>query len=164
MHRRHNSLLPICLLACLTTGVAQGQTVTDAQREALVIQARQGELAPSIDGLKTLYHQTRNARVREDLVALLVRANRHQEALAVCSWCETENHSDSELANLGTAARSEGDYEQALTLFRHLPIAIRQTNRAGLAKPWYIPIWAAIPWRISPCNNTTKWLAPPKRG
>ncbi|MEG3080520.1 poly-beta-1,6 N-acetyl-D-glucosamine export porin PgaA [Halomonas sp. 5021] len=120
MHRRPSTLLPICLLACLTTGLAHGQTDTDAQREALVIQARQGQLASSIDGLKTLYYQTRDARVREDLVALLVRAARHQEALAVCSWCETENYTDSELANLGAAARSEGDYEQALELFRTL--------------------------------------------
>ena len=81
MQNRPSSLLPICLLACLTSGVSYGQTTTDAQREALVIQARQGALETSIDGLKTLYYQTRDIRVREDLVALLVRAGRHQEAL-----------------------------------------------------------------------------------
>ncbi|BBI50556.1 hypothetical protein HORIV_29770 [Vreelandella olivaria] len=42
MQNRPSSLLPICLLACLTTSAAQAQTTTDAQREALVIQARQG--------------------------------------------------------------------------------------------------------------------------
>ncbi|OJA04744.1 poly-beta-1,6 N-acetyl-D-glucosamine export porin PgaA [Halomonas sp. QHL1] len=120
MHNRPSSLLPICLLACLTSGVAYGQSTIDAQREALVIQARQGALETSIDGLQTLYHQTRDVRVREDLVALLVRAGRHQEALAVCTWCQTENYSDSELANLAGAARSAGEYEQALELFRTL--------------------------------------------
>ncbi|CAM0554073.1 Poly-beta-1,6-N-acetyl-D-glucosamine export protein [Vreelandella titanicae] len=120
MQNRPSSLLPICLLACLTSGTAYGQTSTDAQREALVIQARQGALETSIDGLKTLYFQTRDVRVREDLVALLVRASRHQEALAVCDWCQTENYSDSELANLAGAARSAGNYDQALELFRVL--------------------------------------------
>jgi tetratricopeptide (TPR) repeat protein len=120
MQNRPSSLLPICLLACLTSGVSYGQTTTDAQREAFVIQARQGALETSIDGLKTLYYQTRDIRVREDLVALLVRAGRHQEALAVCDWCLTENYSDSELANLAGAARSAGDYDQALELFRAL--------------------------------------------
>ncbi|MGO1430760.1 MAG: poly-beta-1,6 N-acetyl-D-glucosamine export porin PgaA [Halomonas sp.] len=119
MQSRPSSLLPICLLACLTSGVAYGQT-TDAQRETLVIQARQGALDSSIDGLRTLYHQTRDGRVREDLVALLVRAERHEEALAVCDWCQTENYSDSELANLAGAARNAGEYEQALEMFRTL--------------------------------------------
>ena len=120
MQNRPSSLLPICLLACLTSGLAYGQTTTDAQREALVIQARQGALETSIDGLQTLYHQTRDERVRADLVALLVRAGRQQEALAVCTWCQTEDYSDSELDNLAGAARSEGDYEQALEMFRAL--------------------------------------------
>ena len=52
MQNRPSSLLPICLLACLTTSAAYGQTTTDAQREALVIQARQGALDTSIDGLR----------------------------------------------------------------------------------------------------------------
>lgn len=120
MHSRPNALLPICLLACLTAGAAQGQTTTDAQREALVVQARQGALQTSIDGLQTLYYQTRNVRVREDLVALLVRAGRYQEALAVCTGCQTNDYSDSELANLAGAARSAGDFPQALVLFRAL--------------------------------------------
>lgn len=120
MQNRPSSLLPICLLACLTTSAAYGQTTTDAQREALVIQARQGALDTSIDGLKTLYHQTRDNRVREDLVALLVRASRNQEALAVCTWCQIEDYSDSELANLAGAARSAGDFDQALEMFRAL--------------------------------------------
>ncbi|HSP31396.1 MAG TPA: poly-beta-1,6 N-acetyl-D-glucosamine export porin PgaA, partial [Halomonas sp.] len=120
MHSRPSSLLPICLLACLTTGTAYGQTTIDAQREALVIQARQGAMESSIEGLNTLYHQTRNALVREDLIALLVRDGRHQEALAVCTWCQTEDYSSSELANLAVAARSEGEYEQALELFQTL--------------------------------------------
>jgi len=56
----------------------------------------------------------------EDLVALLVRASRNQEALAVCTWCQIEDYSDSELANLAGAARSAGDFDQALEMFRAL--------------------------------------------
>lgn len=120
MHCCPSSLLPICLLACLYTGTALGQTTTDTQRENFVIQARQGALENSISGLQTLYHQTRDVRVRADLIALLVRAGRHEEALGVCSWCLTENYSSSELANLAGAARSAGKYEQALELFQTL--------------------------------------------
>ena len=58
--------------------------------------------------------------MREDLVALLVRASRNQEALAVCTWCQIEDYSDSELANLAGAARSAGDFDQALEMFRAL--------------------------------------------
>ncbi len=117
---QHRALLPICVIACLTAGTAQGQTTTDAQREALVIQARQGALATSIEGLKTLYQDTSNTLVREDLVALLVRAGRHQEALAVCPVCQTENYSNNELANLAGAARSSGEFDKALALFQTL--------------------------------------------
>ncbi|RUR26051.1 poly-beta-1,6 N-acetyl-D-glucosamine export porin PgaA [Vreelandella andesensis] len=120
MYNRSNVLLSICLLVSLTAGVAHGQTTTNAQREALVIQARQGTLETSIEGLKTLYYQTRDLRVREDLVALLVRADRHQEALTICTWCQIENYSDSELTNLAGAARSAGKYQHALELFRML--------------------------------------------
>lgn len=120
MHSRPSSLLPICLIACLTASTAQGQTTTDAQREAFVIQARQGALDSAIEGLQTLYHQTRDERVRADLLALLVRASRHQEALTVCTWCQTDDYSNSELANLGGAARSASEYPKALELFRAL--------------------------------------------
>ena len=120
MQNRPSSLLPICLLACLTTSVAHAQTTTDVQREALVVQARQGALAASIDGLQTLYYQTRDLHVRADLVALLVRAARHQEALDVCPWCQTENYTNSELSNLAGAARSAGQYDKALEMFRTL--------------------------------------------
>jgi len=117
---QYRSLLPLCVIACLTAGTAQGQATIDAQREALVIQARQGALATSISGLTTLYRQTNNALVREDLVALLVRAGRYQEALSVCPACQTENYSPSELANLAGAARSNGELDKALALFQAL--------------------------------------------
>lgn len=132
MHNR--SLMPICLCACLTAGTAYGQTTINAQREALVIHARQGELDASIDGLKTLYRQTRNVSVREDLVALLVRAERPQEALAVCPWCQTENYTDSELANLAGAARSAGEYDQALDMFRTLTYRNRDNAQGWLGQ------------------------------
>ncbi|XQU07044.1 poly-beta-1,6 N-acetyl-D-glucosamine export porin PgaA [Halomonas sp. LY9] len=117
---QHRSLLPMCVIVCLTAGTAQGQTTTDAQREALVIQARQGALATSITGLTTLYQQTNNALVREDLIALLVRAGRHQEALLVCPACQTDSYSNNELANLAGAARSNGELDKALAMFQTL--------------------------------------------
>lgn len=120
MHGRPRSLLPICLLACLTVEVAYGQTTIDIQREALVAQARQGGLETSIEGLQTLYSQTQNTRVRADLIALQVRAGQYQEALAVCSWCLSDDFSDNELANLGGAARNAGEYPKALSLFQAL--------------------------------------------
>lgn len=120
MHGRPRSLLPVCLLACLTVETAYGQANTDIQREALVIQARNGALEPSIEGLKNLYDQTQDRRVREDLIALQVRAGRFQEALDVCAWCRPDDYTDSELATLGGAARSAGDYPKALLLFQTL--------------------------------------------
>lgn len=120
MHGHPRALLPICLFACLSVDTVYGQTTINAQREALVIEARQGAVGPSIDGLQSLYYRTQNSRVREDLIALLVRATRYEEALAVCSACRPQDYSDSELANLGSAARSAGDYPKALSLFQSL--------------------------------------------
>ncbi|MGP8290660.1 poly-beta-1,6 N-acetyl-D-glucosamine export porin PgaA [Vreelandella zhanjiangensis] len=128
MHGRPRSLLPVCLLACLTVETAYGQTTTDIQREALVAQAGQGGLETSIEGLRTLYSQTQNTRVRSDLIALQVRAGQYQEALAVCSWCQPGDFTENELANLAGAARSAGDYPKALSLFQAL--TYRNPNNA----------------------------------
>ncbi len=130
MYGRHRSLLPICLFACLATETAYGQTTTDAQREALVIQARNGALETSITGMQTLFEQTQNRRVREALIALLVRASRYQQALAVCPGCEADDYSDSELATLSGAARSAGEYPRALSLFQTLTYR-NPTNAEG---------------------------------
>ncbi|RCV90611.1 poly-beta-1,6 N-acetyl-D-glucosamine export porin PgaA [Billgrantia montanilacus] len=120
MLRRLDSLWLACLLTCLIAGTAHGQTATDTQRESLVVQARQGALQSAIEGLQTLYHQTRDERVREDLLTLLVRADRYEDALAACPWCQPADYSDAELMHLGGAARNAGDYEQALSLFQAL--------------------------------------------
>ncbi|EWG98184.1 poly-beta-1,6 N-acetyl-D-glucosamine export porin PgaA [Halomonas sp. BC04] len=121
MYRRLGPLWPACLLICLMAGAAHGQQgTTDVQREHWVVQARQGALETAIEGLQRLYQQTRDDRVREDLLALLVRAERHEDALAVCPRCPTDVYSDTELMHLGSAARNAGEYEQALAHYREL--------------------------------------------
>ncbi|WP_447556142.1 poly-beta-1,6 N-acetyl-D-glucosamine export porin PgaA [Vreelandella sp. EE22] len=111
---------PLGLLASLTAGAAYGQSTTDAARETLVREARDGGLASSIDGLQHLYTQTNDEWVRSDLIALLVRAERYQEALDVCIDCQPGDYLSHDLATLGGAARSVQALDEALTYFQTL--------------------------------------------
>ncbi|WP_252109262.1 MULTISPECIES: poly-beta-1,6 N-acetyl-D-glucosamine export porin PgaA [unclassified Halomonas] len=111
---------PIGLLASLMAGAAHAQSTTDLTREALVLDAREGNLTSSISGLETLYRQTGDEWVRADLIALLLRAERFDEALAVCAGCSLEQYRPNELENLGGAARRVQAYEQALAFYQTL--------------------------------------------
>ncbi|WP_447957789.1 poly-beta-1,6 N-acetyl-D-glucosamine export porin PgaA [Vreelandella sp. EE7] len=116
---------PLGLLASLMAGAAHGQTThdqrtTDLTREAWVLEAREGELAAPIQGLETLYAQTRDEAVRADLIALLLRAERYQEALDVCARCPVEQYRPNELENLGGAARRVEAFDEALAFFQAL--------------------------------------------
>ncbi|MFG6667403.1 poly-beta-1,6 N-acetyl-D-glucosamine export porin PgaA [Halomonas sp. HNIBRBA4712] len=111
---------PVGLAAGLIAGAVHGQSTTDLTREALVVNARSGDLDASIGGLQALYAQTNDALVRADLIALLLRAERFDEALAVCRFCALEQYRPDELENLGAAARRIEVFEQALAFYHAL--------------------------------------------
>lgn len=120
MHDRLRPFWPLSLLASLVAGAAQAQSSTDVTRESLVREAREGALPEAIAGLERLYAQTGDERVRADLIALLVRAERYQQALDVCTGCRVEQYQAGELETLGSAARSVQAFDQALVYYQAL--------------------------------------------
>ncbi|WP_299311033.1 poly-beta-1,6 N-acetyl-D-glucosamine export porin PgaA [uncultured Halomonas sp.] len=109
---------------------ALAQTV-DARREALVAQAGVGEMEQALQGLRRLHERTEDPRVRDDWIALLVRAGRPEDALSICPQCPLSSYSQSELLNLGGAARAAGQPDRAIAFFGEL------TRRAAYsAEAW----------------------------
>ncbi|MDN3526640.1 poly-beta-1,6 N-acetyl-D-glucosamine export porin PgaA [Halomonas sabkhae] len=98
---------------------AQEQPLDD-RREAWVIKARDGQLATGIEGLQRLYTETRDARVRDDLIALLIRAERYQDVLDVCANCRLDSLSANSLEMLGMAARQTAELNRANAYYQAL--------------------------------------------
>ncbi len=115
--------LPICLSAAFTTlpltALAQDVNV---EREKWALHARDGEsqLAESIDALRKLYAQSKDSKVRADLIALLIRQGNSNEALRVCDDCKASNYSTDELQNLAKAARDNKQFDQAKKFYTEL--------------------------------------------
>ncbi|KPN71477.1 poly-beta-1,6 N-acetyl-D-glucosamine export porin PgaA [Neisseria sp. 83E34] len=107
-------------LTCLPlSAVAQD---INAEREHWALHARKGqaELAESVDALRKLYTQSKDTKVRADLIALLVRQGKQVEALAVCAECKPSNYTSDELENLAKAARDNKRFEESAALYAQL--------------------------------------------
>ncbi|MDO4247542.1 MAG: poly-beta-1,6 N-acetyl-D-glucosamine export porin PgaA [Neisseria sp.] len=111
--------LSLCLIALPLSVLAQD---VNAEREKWALHARGGEnqLAESIDALNKLYAQSKDAKVRADLIALLVRQGNGNEALRVCDNCKIDHYSLDELQNLAKAARDNKQFGQAQEFYSAL--------------------------------------------
>ncbi len=113
----------LTLLAGLLSAQAFTQ-VTDINtiREQIVIYSRNSDeaLNESIIRLQTLYRQTKDLRVRDDLIALLVRQRSYHQALILAKSQSLNSFTESELENLGLAARSEKDFSASLVFYQTL--------------------------------------------
>jgi len=116
----HRAGLMFTLTGCLLMALPAMAQGVDAQRETLVGQANDGALEPAIAGMLRLYTRSNDSRVRDDLIALLIRAQRYEDALNLCIVCDVSDYSDGELLNLGGAARSAGRPEESLAFFQEL--------------------------------------------
>lgn len=98
------------------------QTPTDVEREKIIILSRQGEseLKKAIPKLEVLYQRTKDVRVRDDLIALYLRNNQSVQALNLCSGCSPSQFSETELENLGKAARNERQFQRSFELYSQL--------------------------------------------
>lgn len=108
------SLLSLCVSESLWA-----MTPTDIKREEIIIFSRQGEaqLTQAIPQLQQLYQQTRDVKVRDDLIALLMRQSRFQEATEVCANCANNSFSENELESLGKAYRSVKNPQKSFALY-----------------------------------------------
>lgn len=111
----------LCLYCAGLAPLASAATSdVDARREAWVVMAREGELDRAINGLSELYEATADAKVRDDLIALRLRAGRDQAALDTCTNCSLDDYSAVSLEALGGAARRQSDLPQALAFYQTL--------------------------------------------
>ena len=115
--------LPLCLGAAFAAFSlpATAQDI-NAEREKWALHARDGasQLAESIEALRKLYAQNQDAKVRADLIALLVRQGNGAEALRVCGNCKADRYSVDELQNLAKAARDSKQFSQAQQFYTAL--------------------------------------------
>lgn len=126
MSRIHKfSLCTAAVFASVPLAAAQD---IQAERERWAHHARGGaaQLDEAVAQLGNLYAQSGDAKVRADLIALLVRQGKPAEALAVCAGCQHEAYSADELENLAKAARDTKQYSQAAALYRRLQLAAPQ--------------------------------------
>lgn len=125
MSRIHK--LSLCAAAVAAAAPLAAQDI-QAERERWALHARGGEtqLAESTGQLGRLYAQSGDAKVRADLIALLVRSGRAAEALAVCPECLPENYSADELENLAKAARDTKRFALSASLYRQLRLSAPQ--------------------------------------
>ncbi|WP_010625975.1 poly-beta-1,6 N-acetyl-D-glucosamine export porin PgaA [Halomonas sp. KM-1] len=134
MKRLLLAVAPLCLIALLSP-IALAETPIDTQRQALVQQAvDSGQWETAISRLGVLYARTGDVAVRSDLIALLIRADRLDEALSVCPGCSADVYTKSELLDLGGAARRQGNAELALSFFSHLALREPEDPAAWLGQ------------------------------
>lgn len=77
-------------------------------------------MAESVTQLQKLYAHSSDAKVRADLIALLLRQGKAEEILAVCPDCRMEDYSADELENIAKAARDVGSYRVSADYYRQL--------------------------------------------
>ncbi len=124
-------------IALLSTQLGQvafaNPTSTDLEREEIVIFSRQGDsqLAQAIKQLSALYKRTQDVKVRDDLIALMIRKEQFKEATLVCAKCSVSAFSESELENLARAYRNTKNLPKSLQLYTQLRIKYPQ-NPNGL--------------------------------
>lgn len=125
---KHSSLALSLLALCVSQAVSATMTQTDIKREEIIIFSRQGEaqLNQAIPQLQKLYQQTHDSKVRDDLITLLVRQSRFQEAVDVCASCANSHFSENELENLAKAYRMVKNPQKSLALYSLL--AQKQPN------------------------------------
>ncbi|WP_018650794.1 poly-beta-1,6 N-acetyl-D-glucosamine export porin PgaA [Actinobacillus capsulatus] len=125
------------VLALLSTTAANtvfaNQSPIDVKREEIVIFARQGDsqLEQAITQMSALYKKTQDQKVRDDLIALMVRKGQFKEATQVCSRCNVNSFSESELENLAKAYRTSQNLPKSLQLYEKLRSSYSQ-NPNGL--------------------------------
>lgn len=92
------------------------------EREHWAVHARSGgaELTEAVEQMQKLYAQSSDAKVRADLIALLLRQGKAEEILAVCPDCRMEDYSADELENIAKAARDVRRYRVSADYYRQL--------------------------------------------
>ncbi|HBO39577.1 MAG TPA: poly-beta-1,6 N-acetyl-D-glucosamine export porin PgaA [Pasteurellaceae bacterium] len=116
-----SDLIVFFLVSLLYSQNSIGSSI-DEKRESIIYHSRLGEmqLRESTAQLESLYRETSDRKVRDDLITLLVRQNRNKDALSLCKECSINDYSVNELEYLAKAARNERQFPQSLTFYAQL--------------------------------------------
>ena len=123
--------ITVCMVAGKVHAIDASLGV-DQQREAWVLVARQGQVDQAEQGLKSLFEQTRNHKVRDDLIAIMIRAGHRQAALVFCEQCELAGLSEDSMESLARAARDEQQFKKAATYYSALQLRSPTNKNAWL--------------------------------
>lgn len=101
--------------ACLfgVDALAADASNVDKQREALVVQARAGSFVKAEQGLMDLYLATKDVKVRDDLITVMLNAGHQSALMAFCETCVIQEVSNDALESLARAARDVKQYQKA---------------------------------------------------
>ncbi|PSJ80678.1 poly-beta-1,6 N-acetyl-D-glucosamine export porin PgaA [Neisseria iguanae] len=121
MNITHPLSLLVATAGLSVPDVSYAQNI-DAERERWVVHSRASEAQhlEAVEALQQLYRETNNQAVRADLIALLIRGGRRDEALAVCADCQPSELAADELENLAKAARDTKKFDLATNFYRSL--------------------------------------------
>ncbi|MDU8924137.1 poly-beta-1,6 N-acetyl-D-glucosamine export porin PgaA [Pasteurellaceae bacterium LIM206] len=126
------SYIALTVLSISLGTSAHAASPIDAQREKIILFSREGDvqLEQAIPQLNKLYQQTKDPKVRDDLIALLMKKSRFQEATEVCPTCDIRSFSANELENLGRAYRNQKQPAKSLEIYTALRTKM-PNNTAG---------------------------------
>ncbi|AAU37721.1 poly-beta-1,6 N-acetyl-D-glucosamine export porin PgaA [[Mannheimia] succiniciproducens] len=115
------SLLTLLIGGALAVQYANGSPI-DERRENIIKYSRlgDGQLVEGTKQLIDLYNKTKDKKVRDDLITLLVRQNRDAEALSISETYKLTDFSSNELEYLARAARNERQFSKSLAFYNQL--------------------------------------------
>ena len=123
------------ITVCVVAGKAHAIDASlgvDQQRESWVLIARQGQVEQAEQGLKRLFEQTNNHKVRDDLIAIMIRAGHRQAALTFCEQCDLGALSVDSIESLARAARDEQQFKKAVAYYSALQLRSPTNKNAWL--------------------------------
>ncbi|OSI17164.1 poly-beta-1,6 N-acetyl-D-glucosamine export porin PgaA [Neisseria dumasiana] len=116
--------LPLGVVALFAAAPFAFSQDIQAERERWAVHARSGaaQLAESVAQLQKLYGQSGDAKVRADLIALLLRQGKAEDILSICPDCRIEDYAADELENIAKAARDSRRYRLSADFYRRLQV------------------------------------------
>lgn len=120
----------LTLIVGLAASTCYANTDINQLRENYVFKARNGDVNNALEGLLSLYRQTLDHKVLNDLIAIDSWDGQFQFVLSACGSCSANSLSPQSLEILAKAFRNQGELQRAQTFYSQLT-QIEPANREG---------------------------------
>ncbi|PSU45312.1 poly-beta-1,6 N-acetyl-D-glucosamine export porin PgaA [Photobacterium frigidiphilum] len=107
-------------LALLLSSAVSAKSSIDEKREGFVVQAKNGNISSAARGLTTLYDQTKDPLVLNDLIAILSWQENSKAIVDACQSCQPRGLSPESVEIVAKAFRNEGYYQTSAKYYRYL--------------------------------------------